>query len=122
MCSERLVAVTKNPIESKRDKLEALCERHVAECLALFGSALRDDLDPDKSDLDFFVEFQPMTPHEHAASYFELLEDLEDLFGRRVDLVEIGTVRIPYLRREMEKRKQTQVGCCDCSEPEGVGV
>jgi predicted nucleotidyltransferase len=115
MCSERLVAVTKNPIESKRDKLEALCERHVAECLALFGSALRDDLDPDKSDLDFFVEFQPMTPHEHAASYSSFLRTSKTCSGGVWTWRRSGPSEPPYLRREMEKRKQTQVGCCDCS-------
>lgn len=89
-------------IESKRSELRALCERYRVGRLALFGSALRDDFDPGHSDLDFSVEFQPMTPHEHAESYFGLLDNLEDLFARRVDLVEIGAVRNPYLRREIE--------------------
>jgi predicted nucleotidyltransferase len=56
----------------------------------------------------------------------EMIEDkrseLIDLFGRRVELVEIGAVRNPYLRREIEERQQTLVGCCGCSRPEGVGV
>ena len=55
-------------------------------------------------------------------TYFGLLEELEDLFGRRVDLVEIGAVRNPYLRREIDEQKQTLVGCRDCGRPEGVGV
>ena len=63
-----------------------------------------------------------MTPHEHAGPYFGLLEELEDLFGRRVDLVEIGAVRNPYLRREIDEQKQIPVGCRDCSRPKGVGV
>jgi predicted nucleotidyltransferase len=28
----------------------------------LFGSALRDDFDPARSDLDLLVEFQPIAP------------------------------------------------------------
>lgn len=94
-------------IESKRSELQALCERYHVECLALFGSALREDFDSGRSDLDFAVEFQPMTPQEHAESYFDLLEELEGLFGRRVDLVEIGAVRNPYLRREIEAGQET---------------
>ena len=94
-------------IESKRSELGALCERHRVERLALFGSALRDDFDPDRSDLDLCVVFQPMPPNEHAESYFGLLEDLEALFARRVDLVEIGAVRNPYLRREIEAGQET---------------
>lgn len=89
-------------IESKRSELRALCERYRVERLVLFGSALRDDFDSGYSDLDFSVEFLPMTPHEHAESYFSLLEELEDLFERRVDLVEIGAVRNPHLHREIE--------------------
>ena len=109
-------------IESKRSELRALRERYRVERLALFGSAFRDDFDSARSDLDFSVEFRTMTPHEHAESYFGLLDDLENLFGRRVDLVEIGPVRNPYLRREIEERKQTLVGCCNRSKPEGAGV
>lgn len=109
-------------IESKGSGLRALCERYRVERLALFGSALRDDFDSARSDLDFSVEFRPMTPHEHAESYFGLLDSLENLFARKMDLVEIGAVRNPYLRREIEERKQTLVGCCDRSKPEGAGV
>ena len=105
-------------IESKRYELKALCERYRVERLALFGSALREDFDSCKSDLDFAVEFQPMTPQEHAGAYFGLLEDLESLFG----LVEIGAVRNPYLRQEIEERKQILVGGCNCRQPDGVGV
>lgn len=97
-------------IESKRSELRALCERYRVERLALFGSALRDDFDSGNSDLDFAVEFQPMTPHEHAEAYFGLLEDLESLFARRVDLVEIGAVRNPYLRQEIEASQETLYG------------
>jgi len=109
-------------VESKRSELRALCERYRVERLALFGSALRDDFDSEQSDLDFCLEFQPMTPQEHAESYFGLVEELEDLFARRVDLVEIGAVRNPYLRREIEERQETLVGGCDCRKPDGVRV
>lgn len=94
-------------IEERRADLEDLCQRYGVARLALFGSALREDFDPDTSDLDFAVEFQPMTPQEHAEAYFGLLEDLERLFGRRVDLVEIGAIRNPYLRREIEAGQET---------------
>jgi len=96
-----------NPIEHQRRELEALCERRGVERLALFGSALRDDFDPEKSDLDLSVDFSPMSPEMHAEAYFGLLEDLEELFERRVDLVEIGAVRNPYLRRSIEEGQET---------------
>jgi len=89
-------------VETRKREIKALGERHRVGRLSLFGSALRDDFDPENSDLDFVVEFPVMNPEAHAAAYFGLLEDLEALFGRRVDLVEIGAVRNPYLRREIE--------------------
>jgi predicted nucleotidyltransferase len=107
MWSRRLEDLTKKPIEYKRRELKAFCERRGVKRLALFGSALRDEFDPEKSDLDFSVEFSPMSPEEHAAAYFGLLEDLEEIFGRRVDLVEIGAVRNPYLRRSIEEEQET---------------
>ena len=97
----------KIPLEYERRELKALCERRGVERLAVFGSALRDDFDPEKSDLDFSVEFSPMSPERHAEAYFGLLDDLEELFGRRVDLVEIGAVRNPYLRQSIEEEQET---------------
>lgn len=94
-------------IEARKTDLKDMCRRHGVARLALFGSALRDDFDPDKSDLDFAVEFSHMTPSEHAGAYFGLLEDLERLFARTVDLVEISAVRNPYLRQEIEERQET---------------
>jgi predicted nucleotidyltransferase len=63
-----------------------------------FGSAARDDFDPESSDLDFLVEFEPMSPREYADSFFGLLEDLERLFGQRIDLLEPEPIENPYIR------------------------
>ena len=49
----------------------------------LFGSAVRGELNPD-SDLDFVVEFEPGAGFDE---YMDLKFLLEELFGRRVDLV-----------------------------------
>ena len=109
-------------IEARKPELTGLCERHGVARLALFGSALRDDFDSAGSDLDFAVEFSPMSPRKHAGAYFGLLEDLESLFERRVDLVEIGAVRNPYLRREIEERQEALVECREHGHLEGVEV
>jgi hypothetical protein len=43
---------------------------------------------------------------EHYERYFGLLESLQELFARHVDLVEIGAMRNPYfIRRVNESRK-----------------
>ena len=89
-------------IEEHRAELSELCRRHHVLRLAVFGSATRHDFDPQRSDLDFLVDFESLTPGEHADSYFDLLEGLESLFDRRVDLVESSTLRNPYRRQEIE--------------------
>jgi len=43
-----------------------------------------------------------MSPSDHTGAYFGLLEGLQSLLGRRVNLVEIGAVHNPYLRQEIE--------------------
>jgi predicted nucleotidyltransferase len=88
---------TRNFIESRAVEIDALGRHHRIERLALFGSALRDDFDPEKSDLDFAVGFSNMSLEERATVYFGLLDDLEALFNRRVDFVKIRAVRNPYL-------------------------
>jgi predicted nucleotidyltransferase len=74
--------------------------------LVLFGSSARDDFDAEASDLDFLVEFEPMAPTEHADSYFGLLEDLEVLFERRIDLLEPEPIDNPYFWQSIERSRK----------------
>ena len=89
-------------IEDRKEELARICPRFGVLSLGLFGSATREDFHAEASDLDFVVEFAPMSPDEHARSYFGLLKELEHLFHRKVDLVEVSAVRNPYIRRNIE--------------------
>lgn len=60
--------------------------------LGLFGSFARDEARED-SDLDFVVEFG----HKSFDHYMDLKFFLEDLFGRRVDLVLLDRLK-PQLK------------------------
>src|SRR5688572_7479320 len=73
-----------------REQLSAFCRRWKLTELALFGSALRDDFRPE-SDVDLLVTFEPDAPWsllDLVAMQFEL----EDIFGRGVDLVERAAI------------------------------
>jgi predicted nucleotidyltransferase len=94
-------------IQEKLPPLAALCARYGVRRLALFGSALREDFDPEHSDLDFLVEFQPLAAGTYSHAYFGLLRDLELLFGRSVDLVEAGSIRNPYVLHSVEAEQKT---------------
>ena len=94
-------------IEQNREQVAELCRQYRVQRLAVFGSALREDFDPERSDLDFLVEFKSLPTGAYANTYFGLIEALEQLFERRVDLVEAGAVRNPYIRREIEAHQET---------------
>jgi hypothetical protein len=87
----------------KHEELAELCRRQRVRRLALFGSAVRDDFDPGRSDLDFLVEFEALPPGTYADAYFGLLEGLERLYGRPVDLVVETAIRNPYFRQSVEQ-------------------
>ena len=93
-------------IDEKREQVAATCREHHVRRLALFGSALGDDFDPVHSDLDFVVEFEPLPEGTYANTYFGLIEELERLFQRHVDLVEAGSVRNPYFQQEIESHQE----------------
>jgi uncharacterized protein len=94
-------------IDQHREQVADICRQYRVRRLALFGSALRSDFDPARSDLDFVVEFEPLPEGKYADSYFGLIEALERLFQRHVDLVEAGSVRNPYFLREIESQQES---------------
>ena len=94
-------------IRAYQREIEQLCQQFNVEELALFGSALREDFDPARSDIDFVVTFKPMEPVIHAKAYFGLVEALESLLGHKVDLLSLRAVRNPYLREAIEKTRET---------------
>jgi predicted nucleotidyltransferase len=74
--------------------------------LAVFGSAIRDDFDPARSDIDFLVEFEPLEFGQYGKSYFGLLDSLTALFSRKIDLVIWKDVVNPYMRRSIETTQE----------------
>ena len=87
-------------------ELKRLCRNHRVQRLDLFGSAATDSYRPEDSDFDFVVEFQPTeTPGARADAYFGLLEALEELFGRSVDLVIGSAIKNPYFLESVEESR-----------------
>ena len=92
-------------VEERADDLKRLCLIYGVRRLDLFGSAATGLYDPDESDLDFLVEFQPAALNAYANAYFGLLEALGRLFGRRVDLVVESAVKNPYFLQSVEQTR-----------------
>lgn len=56
-------------------------------------------------ELDFLVEFACPNAFGYADRYFGLLESLEALFDRPVDLVVDSAIKNPYFRESVDKTK-----------------
>ena len=94
-------------IEENYELLKRLCKKYHVKRFEIFGSALTGQgFDPEKSDLDFLVEFLPLQPGEHANAYFGLLEALQDLFNRHVDLVMPRAIKNPYFLESINKSRE----------------
>jgi uncharacterized protein len=92
-------------IEDNRKAIAALCKTYGVRKLALIGSAARGDFDPERSDVDFVLEFEDYGPGV-ARRFIRFADDLEDLLGRRVDLVFPSVVRDPGFMREIESTQE----------------
>jgi hypothetical protein len=92
-------------ISENIDKLKMICkENNVAE-LFLFGSALKDSYS-ETSDLDFAVLFdQKLEPLEQGESYFRLLESLESLFNKKIDLISYKVIKNAIFKKELDNTK-----------------
>lgn len=86
------------------DRIADFCRRWKITEFALFGSVLRDDFGPD-SDVDVLVTFVPNAPW----SYWEhpiMQAELEEVFGRSVDLVEKRAITNPFRRHRILTTKR----------------
>ena len=66
------------------DRIASFCKRHGVRSFYLFGSILRDDFDSD-SDVDVMVDMRDKAVG--LVKWGAMMDDLEAMFGRRIDLV-----------------------------------
>lgn len=93
-------------IENKRELIAKACAKYGVARLFVFGSALRDDFQPGRSDVDLLVEFRPMDPFALVDAYFGLLDELRTLLGTDVDLVMSDALKNRYIAADVERTKQ----------------
>jgi uncharacterized protein len=95
-----MLALDQLPVAIERETLEQFCQRwHIVE-MSLFGSVLRDDFHDD-SDVDVLVSFDPQVKFS-LADLMAMQEEIETLFGRRVDLIRRSGIERSrnYIRRQ----------------------
>ena len=91
-------------ISFSKTKITAFCKRWQISEFSLFGSVLRDDFTPE-SDVDVLVNFYQ--PEKWSLwDIMDMTEELEKMFGRKVDLVEKEAIRNPFRRHSIMNGSQ----------------
>ncbi len=104
-------------IQQHREAILALCREYGVARLEIFGSAATDAFDPDRSDVDFLVEYPPDYDFGPWLSRFQELEQgLSNLLGRHVDLVMTSALRNRWFNREAAKTRTVIYDASQISE------
>jgi len=91
-------------IDMPLDQIKEFCRKWKIKEFALFGSVLRDDFRPD-SDIDVLITFEPDEDFDFD-DRMKMQEEIEGIFGRKVDLVEKRLIRNPFRRYDILTTKE----------------
>jgi predicted nucleotidyltransferase len=86
-------------INIPKAKIINYCKQHNIIELALFGSVLTMDFNPD-SDIDILVTFKPDC-HYSLYDILDVQDDLKNMLGYEIDLVEKKGLKNPFRRHEI---------------------
>lgn len=82
------MSVAEQPIQIDREKIAEFCRARGIRKLSLFGSGLRDDFDPARSDVDVLAEFE--SGIRPGLKFFGYADELAEVIGRKVDFQRHG--------------------------------
>ncbi len=91
-------------IEQNIDQIVALCKKYKVAKLWVFGSILTPRFNED-SDIDFSVIFHYDKIQDLFVTFFDFIEEMEILLGRKVDLIDETAIKNLYFRKELDKTK-----------------
>jgi len=92
-------------IKNKLDEIITACKEHHVETISLFRSAAKNAMH-EGSDIDLLVEFSDdIEVLEYADNYFSLLEQLQSILNKKVDLVSCKSLKNPILKEEIYQSK-----------------
>ena len=92
-------------VAENQDAIKQLCIRHNVRRLELFGSAVEDSFEHSANDIDLLVEFDALSPVEHANAFFDFQAELQKILGLPVDLIERTPIRNPYFLESIDRKK-----------------
>ena len=85
-------------------QIKKLCDANGVKSLFAFGSVLKNQLRPD-SDIDLIVDIDDQDPLSYSDKYFDLKFNLEKIFDRKIDLLELKAIRNRFLKKEIDRTK-----------------
>jgi predicted nucleotidyltransferase len=91
--------------EQYNSAIQKLCASHRVKRLYAFGSVLTDRFNSG-SDIDLIVDFDPMDVESYADNYFDFKFSLQDIFKRRVDLLEEKAINNPYFKQAISQHRK----------------
>ena len=91
-------------IEKVKPEIERICRRLPVKRLGLFGSALTRNFSQN-SDIDVLVVFDSGEDTDLFNKYFELKEQLEEIFKQEVDLVVDKKFKNPIFRESVDRTR-----------------
>ena len=91
-------------IELPEQRIAEFCRKWQVIEFALFGSVLREDFSPD-SDVDVVIRLVDDAPWS-LFDWVEMIDELKEIFGREVDLVEETGLRNPFRRHEIMSTRE----------------
>ena len=86
------------------DAIKELCDQYNVRELYAFGSVSTERF-TSQSDIDLLVSFKPMDYGDYADNYFDVVEKLEQVFNRPVDLITDKSLANPYFIESVNKSK-----------------
>lgn len=100
-------------IELNIQRITELCRKYRVRKLYVFGSILTERFSAE-SDVDFSVDFDSQEIEKEkldwADLFFDFIHDLENLLGRKVDMVFEGRISNRYFKENLDNTKQLIYG------------
>ncbi len=100
-----------NLIDKYNSQLISLCEKYNVNELSVFGSVLTNEFNVN-SDVDFVVDFKEVERKLYADNYFNFKKSLENLFNRKIDLLEKIALKNPYFIQVLNDTKKVVYARC----------
>ena len=92
-------------VTDRIDEIKRLCDIYNIKSMYAFGSVCTDKFN-DNSDIDLLISFDNLSIDQYTDNYFELHYKLQDLFGRKIDLLTEKSLSNPYFIKGLEQTKQ----------------